>query len=92
MLPSTLKYNVQLPNIRKITVEYRDQCKDIGPAFQFLRKYSADIKYHNPELVLERIRTEDGPIKLRLTVYTKNREEPTVIDTSSIKGTEGLWE
>jgi hypothetical protein len=87
MLPSTLKYNVQLPNIRKITVEYRDECKDIGPTFQFLRKYSADIKYHNQDIVIERIRSEDGPIKLRLTVLTKNSEEPTVIDTTSIKGT-----
>lgn len=73
-------------------MEYRDQCKDIGPTFQFLRKYTADIKYHNPELVMERIRSEDGPIKLRLTVYTKNSEEPTVIDTSAIKGPEGLRE
>lgn len=73
-MPSTLKYNVLLPNIRKISVEYRDQCKDIGPAFQFLRKYTADIKYHNPGITIERLRSEDGPIKLRFNVYTKNSE------------------
>ena len=86
MLPSTLKYNILLPNIQKITVEYRDQCKDIGPTFQFLRKYTADIKYHNPSLVLERIRSEDGPIKLKLTVHAKNSEDPTFIDPSGING------
>ena len=75
-----------------MSVEYRDQCKDIGPTFQFLRKYAADIKYHNPEIVLERQRSEDGPIKLRMTVWTKNSEEPTVIDPSGISGTEGLRE
>lgn len=79
-----------MPNIRKITVEYRDQAKDIGPTFQFLRKYSADIKYNNPDIILERIRSEDGPIKLRLSVYQKNSEEPIVLDASEIKGVEGL--
>lgn len=92
MLPSTLKYNIQLPNISKITVEYRDQCKDIGPTFQFLRKYTADIKYHNPHIVVERIRTEDGPIKLRLLIQQKNSEEPTVIEPTLFKGIEGLRE
>ena len=81
-MPSTLKYNVQLPNISKITVEYRDQAKDIGPTFQFLRKYTADIKYHNPDIVIERLRSDDGPIKLKLSVYKKNSQEPVVIDPS----------
>lgn len=58
LLPSTLKYKIELPNIKKISVEYRDQCKDIGPAFQFLRKYTADIKYHNPGITIERLRSE----------------------------------
>jgi len=74
MLPSTLKYNILLPNIRKIQIEYRDFCKDIGPTFQFLRKYTADIKYHNPGIVIERLKTVDGPIKLKFNVYKKNSE------------------
>ena len=50
MLPSTLKYNVMLSNISKIVIEYHPECKDIGPTFKFLRKYSPDIRYHNKDI------------------------------------------
>jgi hypothetical protein len=86
MLPSTLKYNIHLPNIKKIALEYRDQSKDIGPAFQFLRKYTADIKYHNPSIQIERNRSDDGPIKLKFLVYTQKSQEPITIDPSEYTG------
>ena len=90
MLPSTLKYNVQLANIEKIQVEYRSEAKDIGPTFQFLRKYAADIRYHSPHVKIERLRTEDGPIKLKLSVFKKGSSEPIVIDPTGITGPEKL--
>ena len=74
MLPSTLKHQLHLPNIQKIYLEYRNQSKDIGPAFQFLRKYIADIRYHNPGIQIERNRSDNGPIKLKFVVYTKKSQ------------------
>ena len=79
-----------LPNITKISVEYRPESKDIGPTFQFLRKYGADIKYHNPHLIIERLRTADGPIKLRMSVFQKGNNESIEVEPSLIDGVEKL--
>lgn len=77
--PSTIKHSIMLPNIVAITFEYRKGAKDIGPAFRFLRKYGADIRFHNPELKLQRLKTPEGPISLKVSIYKRQNPEPIVL-------------
>lgn len=48
ILPTTLKTEINLPNIKEIKVHYRPLCKNIGPTMQFLRKYGPAIRFYNP--------------------------------------------
>lgn len=76
ILPSTLKHEVLLPNIKAIKIEYRNRATECGPAFQFLRKYGPSIRFRNPDLKLERVQTPEGAMIVRMLVYGKNVVEP----------------
>lgn len=62
----------------------------MGPSFQFYRKYSADIKYHNPHLKMERIKTKEGPMKVQFNV--QKGDEKISIDPTEYENVEALKE
>ena len=84
-----MQYKILLPYVKKITIDYRNDCKDIGATFQFIRKYIADIRFNNPNIIIERNRTAEGPIKLKFTV-TKNNGLEEFIDPSLCEGCEDI--
>lgn len=72
MLPSTLKYNLTLPKLAELRLEYSKNAKEFGPMFQFYRKYVADLRLNNPELKIQRSATVDGPLVGKIYLRGKN--------------------
>jgi hypothetical protein len=64
--------------------------KEIGPTFQFYRKYVADLRYHNPNLKIIREVTESGPLMARICLKKSDAMEPFVIEGVKCKNAEDL--
>ena len=53
----------------------------MGLSIGFLRKFGPTIRYHNPHLVVERLRETTAPPNFRFEVYKKEVATPYLIRT-----------
>lgn len=90
LLPGTLRHKLLLPRLTELKLEANRSAKELGPVFAFYRKYVADLRHHNPHLLLTRQVTETGPLVARISLRKAQEGEPFVIEAGKCKTAEEL--
>jgi hypothetical protein len=75
MLPAALRESkILLKQIQRIDIVYQPRPKAYLELFKFMIERAPSIKYHNPQLVINRTVVSDGPVIPKVSVYGINNE------------------
>jgi len=75
MLPLALQQSkITLKRVQRIDVDYQPRPKAYLELFKFMRERAPALKYHNPQLVINRRISKEGPAIPKVRFYASTGE------------------